>query len=187
MDGEAYFREHGYYPTTFVPSKPKQQVQRVISTNQQRFRRGFPAGLALRGWRAPMHWSVPPAFEKPGLVYQLLGHEEYCRQVEGYYAAIRDRNVEQAKSAHARWAVRACLRTFETHVRGFRKQDVGSRGGIFSVASAELTMPEDLIADGRIMYDLRAYLRAYGVPEKQHSAAERLFRSKLSQMWGVKC
>jgi len=196
LSGQQFFELNGYYPTTFREPKPS------LSRSTTKARGAYQASraLALRGRSLPLHWTVPPAFENPGLVYETLGHEAYCEQVRSYYETIRDAKVEQAQAWHVRWAIRACLRTFETHVRGFRGQSVGKRGGIFGKSSGQekygsgsratyqdiLVLPETLIEDGRLVADLKGYLRAYGVPEQQWAVAERLVRSRLSKAWGVK-
>ena len=157
----------------------------------------------LKGWRAPLHWTVPQAFDNPGRMYEELGHEEFLRQVTEYYGIIRDLRVERAQRAHTKWAIRQILRTFETHIRGFKGQHVGQssqygrRGAIFYRASGQeqlpsgryrdiITMPDELAANGRLVADLEAYLRAYGVSGRELGAASRLVKAKLEGQWGVK-
>lgn len=182
---QEFFEQHGYYPTTFVAQTFS--ASKSLSRSTQKTPNAFRASLALRGWRRPLHWTVPPAFEHAGRAYESLGHEAYCQQVREYYESIRDGNVSQAQLEHVRWAIRACLRTFETHVRGFRAQAVGRNGSLFSTASDVLVLPEVLMADGRLVADLKGYLRAYAVPVEQWPAAERLVKLRLSRIWGVKC
>jgi hypothetical protein len=194
---QAFFEREGYWPTTFVQVKfspkavAKQAAQRLQLSLQSRF---------LRGWKAPVHWTVPPAFENPGLMYEELGHEEYCQQVQEYYSALGRISYEKASREHTRWAIRQILRTFETAVRGFRGQSVGRKGSIFARSSGQqkfgsgpratyqdiLTMPEDLARDGRLVWNLESYLRAYAVCPEDLPMAERLAKARLSRIWGVK-
>src|ERR1700688_1927650 len=117
---QAFFDKEGYWPTTYVQVKyspaalKKQQAERdkasgIAARMQFRF---------LTGWRTPLHWRVPPTFVNPGRIYEELlhnlraaeGHEEFLRQVEEYYAAIRDTRVEAASRVHTKWAIRQILR-----------------------------------------------------------------------------
>lgn len=184
LSGDEFFKQHGFYPTKVAPPRPvkaKPASSTAAHTAMQSARH-----LALRGWKAPLHWAVPPAFEYPGKVYEEIGHEAFCQLVREYYEGIKNYNCDRAARTHVKWAVRQILRTFETHVRGFRKQSVSKRGGLFNTASDELTLPETLIKDGRIIWDLTAYLRCYGVPAEQWDAINRLLRTKLTLKWGVR-
>ena len=183
VNPEEFFQQNGFYPTVYKAPKPRSNEFPRSTPKPGRF---GPA-LALRGWRAPLHWAVPPAFEKPGLVYQTIGHEAFCEQVRSYYEAIRDIHVDRAQRAHVKWAIRALLRTFETHVRGFRRQEVGRKGSLFVTASDVVQLPETLVAEGRLMADLKDYLRAYAVPREKWPLTERLVKARLTQLWGVKC
>ena len=194
---QQFFEREGYWPTTFVQVKfsPKAVAKRAAERLQLSLQSRF-----LRGWRTPLHWTAPPAFENPGFMYQELGHEEFCRQVQEYYAAIGQASYDKASREHTRWAIRQILRTFETAVRGFRGQSVGRKGSIFAKSQGQekfgqgpravyqdiLTMPEVLAEDGRLVHDLAGYLRAYAVCPEDLPGAERLAKARLSRIWGVK-
>ena len=187
---QEFFEREGYFPMAFVEPKvsAKALAERAAYQLQQSLRSGL-----QRGWKAPLHWTVPAAFAQPGLMYERLGHKAFCEAVEDYYARIREVRVEKARQMHTKWAVRQILRTFETHVRGFRGQSVskagpyGSGGRVFDVASDVLVLPETLVEDGRLMSELPYYFHAYGVPQEQWAAVDRLVRAKLTGKWGVKC
>lgn len=183
---QAFFETNGCYPCKKDSRPPRPPSLYHSTTNAPETRRnvGLQGRLALKGWRTPLHWDMPPAFEKPGWVYATIGHEAYLEAVKEYWESIGLAHVSQAERIHDRWAVRQVLKNFEAHVRGFRKQDVGRRDGrIFAVASSELTLPEDLVADGRLVHDLRAILMAYGVHDLE--ASEQLVKARLTQKWGV--
>lgn len=194
LDPEEFFQQNGYYPTTVAPARPPKLKSLHHSTTNQRGALGLPTGLALRGWKAPLHWLVPPPFEKPGQVLELVGVEAFAELSKSYWEAVRERRLGRREDAYERWVVRACLKTFKAHVLGFRRQDVGKRGGIFSIASDEMVMPEDLLKkdrlgneESRFMSDLQRHLRAYGVPENRWASCERLLRARLTKAWGVQC
>ena len=197
-ESQAFFDANGYWPMGAVAEprlSPKLLAKRSAERLQLSLRSQF-----LKGWRAPLHWTAPPLFENPGSMYEELGHEEFCRQVAEYYASIGQASFERASRLHTRWAIKQILRTFETHVRGFKSQSVSSRGKVFYKASGTekwgaphrphyqdiLTMPEVLAEDGRVVVDLDAYLKAYAVCPEDLEAASKLTRAKLSQIWGVK-
>lgn len=184
LSGDEYFAKYGFYPTKVAPPRPIKA--RSASTTAARALGAMQhvRQLALRGRKA-LHWSVPPAFEYPGKVYSEIGHEAFCELVKEYYEGIKNARCESAARTHTKWAVRQILSKFETHVRGFRKQAVSRRGGLFNTASDELVLPEVLIKDGRLMWDLSAYLYCYGVPKQEWPAVERLLRAKLTLKWGV--
>jgi hypothetical protein len=188
---QKFFEQNGYFPMKFVERRVSQRelAERAAQQLQQSLRQ---AG-SQKGWKAPLHWTVPAAFARPGLIYERIGHEAFCEAVEEYYARIREAKVERAGELHTRWAIRQILRTFETHVRGFRGQSVskagpyGSGGRVFDIASDVLVLPETLVEDGRLMNDLPYYFHAYGIPQEQWPAVDRLIRAKLTGKWGVKC
>lgn len=207
---KAFFDKEGYWPTNFVQVKfsPKAIAkQQAAQDKASRLAAGQQARF-LTGWRTPLHWKVRPAFEQPGRIYEALlheygpeeGHQEFLRQVEEYYSAIRDIRVEKASRAHTKWAIRQILRTFGTHVRGFRGQSVGRKGSVFYRSMGQekfgpparpryadiLMLPETLAEDGRVVWDMQAYLNAYGVREEDRAMAQRLIRIRLNATWGLK-
>lgn len=150
----------------------------------QQYQRPF--RLASAFWRGVPHWNVPPAFSDPGKALAELGVTAYKEAVKQYYEQLTQTGVERAQRTHSKWAVRQVLRAFETHIRGFRRQDVGARGGIFTVASDELVQPEQLWANGRLVADLQGIIRQYQVREDLREAAVRLVRAKLRRLWGLR-
>jgi hypothetical protein len=207
---QAVFDKEGYWPTEFVQVKfsPKAIAkQKEAQDKASRIAAGIQARF-LTGWRTPLHWRVQPAFEHPGRIYETLryelgeqeGHEEFLRQVVEYYSAIRDIRVEKASRAHTKWAIRQIIRTFATHVRGFKGQSVGRKGSVFYRSMGQekfgppnrpryediLMLPETLAEDGRVVWDMQAYLQAYGVRQEDRAVAQRLIRAKLNATWGIK-
>jgi hypothetical protein len=208
---QAFFDKNGYWPMT-KPVKVIKPSARELARRAKKDPRSLMQNLHssfLRGWRAPLHWTVPMAFEQPGKIYELLchelgpeeGHEEFLRQVADYYGLIRENHVNKAQELHTRWAIRQICRIFETQVRGFRGQSVGRKGAIFPRSSGQekygppnkpkyqdiLTLPETLIADGRFSRsELEGYLRAFAVREKDVEAAAKEVQSRLARTWGVK-
>jgi hypothetical protein len=184
-----FFNREGYWPMPPMPER-KLSSRDLADMAARRLQQSL-KGSFLRGWKAPLHWTVPPAFEKPGRIYEQVGHEEFCRMVEDYYANISQVRVEKACRAHTKWAIRQILRTFETHVRGFRGQSVskagpyGSGGRIFDVASDVLVLPETLVQDGRLIAYLRDYLKTFGVRKEDLEASERLIKFQLTRKWGI--
>ena len=188
---QRFFDENGYWPDMkFVEPKPRQQKAK---------RAGNAVGLMqgarnrfVAHWKWPLHWQESPAFENPGRMYQELGHEEFLRQVTDYYQGIAQGHLGSARTQHTKWAIRQILRNFEAAVRGFRGQAVSrgsqyARGGrVFATASDVLTLPETLVQDGRLLGELDAQLRAYGVPEQDRPVAAELVRMDLRKRWGVK-
>src|SRR6266404_356683 len=80
---QQFFAANGYYPVKVAPPRkpdPKKSLYRSTTTPQGAFKQR-PGGLALKGWRAPLHWAVPPAFERPGMVYETIGHEAFQEAV----------------------------------------------------------------------------------------------------------
>jgi hypothetical protein len=185
---QAIFDKEGYWPTEYVPRKPSQRE--LAEQRANRLQAGL-RSTATRGWKAPLHWSVPPAFDRPGRIYEELGHEAFCEAVQEYYQAISQAHLTRAGEVHTRWAIRQILRTFETHVRGFRGQSVSkggpySRGGrVFATASDVLVLPETLKQDGRLLADLEGYLAAYGVRPEDRPMARQTILLKLNQSWGI--
>jgi hypothetical protein len=192
----AFFEKEGYWPTTYVPRKfsakelAAQQAKRLQMASRL---------STLRGWKAPLHWLEPPLFRNPGAMYEELGHEEFSRQVEEYYAAIREQHCSKAHREHIRWAIRQVLRNFETQVRGFRGQSVGRKGSIFGKSSGQeyhkasrtysdiLVLPEDLASeDGRLVHEIEGHLRAYAVPEEELALTTRIVKARLRATWGVR-
>jgi len=188
VDVEAFFAEHGYYPTTeAVPVLRKKSSSRKGGSTAPRIVRGH---LALKGWRAPLHWKVPPAFEKPGLILENVGLETFKELVKMYYEAIGAAKVQRAEFNYDKWVVRALLRTFETHRRGFRRQEVSGRrnignggGGVFVGASDIEQEPSVLVKDGRLLWDLDAYMSAYGVTNREFVG--KLFKARLLALYGL--
>jgi hypothetical protein len=202
---QSFFDEKGYWPCDPVIvriSKPRFTPRGGSSAVNSAALQLSLRGRFLRGWRAPLHWLEPPLFEKPGLMYEELGHEEFSRQVEEYYASIRDAHCSSVFRAHTKWAIRQILRNFETHVRGFRGQSVSARGGrITNYSKGQekwgrehapkyqdiLTMPEDIgKEEGRLVNEIEAHLRAYAVPEMEIAASAAEVRAKLERIWGIK-
>jgi hypothetical protein len=195
-ESDAFFAEHGYYPTKVVQQQPRK------SSGQVRAGSTSPAigggTLALKGWRAPLHWQVPPAFENPGAVYEALchdlgpedGHKAFCEIVRDYWAGIGNAKVRSAELAHDKWVVRALLRAFETARRGFRRQDVSGRknignggGGLFVSASGVEQSPEALVKHGRLVWDLEGNMSIYGAHNRE--LVREMFKAKLYVLYGV--
>jgi hypothetical protein len=145
----------------------------------------FGGHLARAFWRGVPHWDVPPAFEDAGKAYSLLGEEAYKAAVYEYYQQIGATGLERAQRTHSRWAVRQVLRTFETHIRGYRRQSVGARGGIFHTASDQLVHPQKLWDDGQLVADLEGIIVRYQVRSDLREATVRLARQRLKSMWGL--
>ena len=194
-EGQRFFEEHGYYPTSqrvVKRAKPTahSSASRLHSLLHYRF---------IAAWKRPLHWEIPRLYENPGQMYEQLGHEEFLRQVTEYYSAIRDIRLEEASRVHTKWAIQQILRTFKTHVLGFRGQSVSARGGkIWNRASGQehhiasntytdiLTLPETLVEDGRVVKDMDGYLRAYLVRPEDLDAAQKAALRQLEVTWGVK-
>lgn len=201
---QQFFDREGYWPMAEIRIRPLSARQQKLA-DAQKLQASLRHSL-LKGWRAPLHWMVPQAFKHPGLVYEELGHEEFLKAVEDYYAAIREAHVVEAQRVHTKWAIRQILRTFETHVRGFRGQSVGAssqygrKGAVRYFASGQekwgpehrphyqdiLTLPEKLAEDGRLVHDLDGYLEAYGVSAASRETAAALVKATLEKTWGVK-
>lgn len=141
--------------------------------------------LALARWREIPHWNVPPAFENCAKAYSELGEEAYIAAVSEYYQQIAQNGLDRAQRTHSRWVVRQVLRTFETHIRGYRRQTVGARGGIFHTASDELIHPTVLWRDGQLVADLEGIVHRYQVRSDLREATVRLVRSRLRSLWGL--
>jgi hypothetical protein len=171
-----------------APSAPSLIFREVRSNAPSKGRAALAAApsLALASWRRVPHWNVPPAFENSGKALTDLGPELYKEAVREYYASICANGVNRAQRTHSKWAVRQVLRTFETHVRGYRRQDVGRRGGVFHTASDELIRPETLWSDGQLVADLKGIIARYQVAGNLREATERLARQKLKLLWGLK-
>lgn len=150
-------------------------------------RRSAAPSLALAGWRSVPHWNVPPAFEHPRVALMELGVEAYKEAVKLYYAGITEQGVERAQRTYSKWVVRQVLYAFESHIRGYRRQDVGRKGGaLFHTASDELIHPQTLWDSGQLMGDLRGIIARYQVRGNLREATERLVKSKLKLLWGLK-
>jgi hypothetical protein len=198
---QMFFDREGYWPCDPVkvvikrlsPKERQRQVARDLQLSLQ--------GRYLRGWRAPLHWVEPPLFERPGLMYEELGHEEFLKQVGEYYESISALHCDRVHREHTRWAIRQILRNFETHVRGFRGQSVGRKGSIFGKGSGQekwgpkfrphyadiLTMPEDIGSeDGRLVNEIEMHLRNYAVPEAEIAQSAAEVRTRLEAIWGIK-
>jgi hypothetical protein len=137
-------------------------------------------------WRGVPHWNVPPAFEDAAKAYSELGEEAYIAAVNEYYGNIRELGVERSQRTHAKWVVRSVLRTFETHIRGYRHQAVGRRGGaLFHTASDELIHPQTLWESGQLVADLNGIIARYQVRSDLREVTVRLVRAKLTALWGL--
>jgi hypothetical protein len=201
QERQEFFNKEGYWPMDALIIRPPKLSKRDLAKQAAGKLLTASRGAFLRGWRAPLHWIEPPLFQNPGFMYEELGHEEFLRQVSEYYEGISQLHCEKAYRQHARWAVKQILRNFETHVRGFRGQSVGRRGGIFPKASGQekwgpdfrphyediLTLPESIgKEDGRLVNDIAGHLRAYAVPEDQIEALAAEVRLRLESIWGIK-
>lgn len=138
--------------------------------------------LALRGWRAPLHWVVPPAFENPRQALIELGVEAYKDAVREYYSAIREAGVERAQRTHSKWVVRLCVRAFETNLRRLERQ----RARYVGDSQPDFITPREMYESSRLTVDLAYWLKRYQVPENLREATERIIRSRLRSVWGLK-
>lgn len=192
---QKFYEEHGYVPaSTRIVKKARPASQATASRFHSLLHARF-----MAAWRRPLHWEIPRLFENPGHMYEILGHEEFLRQITEYYSAIRDIKVEQVQRVHTKWAIQQILRTFKTHVLGFRGQSVSAKGGkIWARASGQehhvasntytdiLTLPETLVEDGRVVKDMDGYLRAYLVRPEDLEPAQKAALRQLEATWGVK-
>lgn len=143
--------------------------------------------LAKAAWRSVPHWDVPPAFADCAKAYSELGESAYIAAVKQYYEGIGAIGVDRAQRVHTKWVVRQVLYAFESHIRGYRHQAVGSRGGaLFHTASDELIQPQLLWESGQLVADLAAILSRYQVRSDLREPTFRLVRAKLKAMWGLK-
>jgi hypothetical protein len=172
---------NGEYETPELSFRPR-QPQAAVVRNSRTGTNPVPS-LARRGGIA--HWDVPPAFDHAKDALSSMGVEAYKEAVRAYYAAVGANGVAYAQRSHARWVVRQLLHKFETHVRGFRRQSVSKRGGVFHTAG-ELALPDELWKDGRLMVDLPYLVRRYQVHEELHELTVRLVRQKLRTLWGLR-
>lgn len=115
-----------------------------------------------------------------------LGPVAYAEAVKQYYEAIGAEGADRAQRTYARWVVRQIEHTFETHIRGYWRQEVSRRGGIFHAASDEVQLPQSLWESGRLVADLRWIIQRYQVRGDLRETAERLLLAKLRHKWGLR-
>jgi hypothetical protein len=162
-----------------TPTKSKAQKKREAGERLRQY-------AMRRGWRAPLHWEVPPTFICPGFAMEELGITEFKEACKRYYERIGEMNVAKAQRGYVKWAIRQVLRTFRLHVLGFHRQVVSKKGRIqMQGGNTVLQLPEVLRDEGRLMNDMNYILRCYGVPEENWDEAKKQIDFKVCAEWGI--
>jgi hypothetical protein len=146
---------------------------------------GQPSALTPKGWREPLHWTVPPAFEKPGWAMAELGIPAYKEAVHAYYAGVREIGVDRAQKAYSRWVVRHCVSYFETLVRKFQRFN-DRHNSEHASKQGMLITPLDYYRSSQVFFDVQTTLRKFQVRSDLRAPMERLLRQKLESLWDLK-
>lgn len=138
-------------------------------------KRGFGPASHLRGWRTPLHWAVPPAFENRGRAMTELGIEGFKEAVRAYWQLVRESRQEDFERLYGNWIVRQVEHRFETHIREFRRLP----------GHDDVLTPDYLWARGRLSSDLEFIIARYQCPERLREDVQKRVVAKLRATWGV--